>query len=275
MNIQSLTMICVSQTQAASQEALDQIKATNEANLRSQLEQKIRELECELGRVRTAQRDTFRDSTRTELERYRQLYTDEQHLRRSLAAKLDRSECTHPFLQTIHEGPLTWTYRVFSVRRANSRLADANSKLLSERSKTFLASSFVNSSLGGAPLDVSSLGLSANYGTTPGHRNRSFGLGLSLLNPGTEGQNSGVEDYLAKVCRGRLGSFFISSVVTVVGFFFSVVASCTRSRDEVDLLASSPLWTCPPPSTRNKNKAMSSGSFLLCPPVSIVDCSSA
>lgn len=82
----------VSQSQAASQEALDQIKAANEANLRSQLEQKIRELEGELGRARTTQHDSLsqRDSTRTELERYRQLYTEELRLRKSLAAKLER-----------------------------------------------------------------------------------------------------------------------------------------------------------------------------------------
>uniref|UniRef100_A0A8C3G6A3 CCDC144C-like coiled-coil domain-containing protein n=1 Tax=Cyclopterus lumpus TaxID=8103 RepID=A0A8C3G6A3_CYCLU len=74
------------QSQAASQEALDQIKAANETNLRSQLEQKIRELEGELGRARTTHHDSLnqRDSTRTELERYRQLYTEELRLRKSL-----------------------------------------------------------------------------------------------------------------------------------------------------------------------------------------------
>lgn len=74
---------------------MDQIKAANEANLRCQLEQKIRELEGELGRARTTQQDSLsqRDSTRTELERYHQLYTEELRLRKSLAAKLERSEC--------------------------------------------------------------------------------------------------------------------------------------------------------------------------------------
>lgn len=84
----------VSQSQAASQEALDQIKAANEANLRSQLEQRIRELEGDLGRARTSQQESLnqRDSTHTELERFRQLYTEELRLRKSLAAKLERSE---------------------------------------------------------------------------------------------------------------------------------------------------------------------------------------
>ncbi|KAF7662436.1 hypothetical protein LDENG_00236180 [Lucifuga dentata] len=159
------------QSQAASQEALDQIKATNEANLRSQLEQKLRELEVELGRARSTQQDSLsqRDSIRVELERYRQLHSEELHLRKSLAAKLDR---------------------------ANNRLAEANSKLLNECSKSFITSSFSNRSLGGASLDMGSLGATANYGATLGPLNRS--LGLSFLSPVTERQSSRVEDYLAK-----------------------------------------------------------------------------
>ncbi|KAM6926909.1 ankyrin repeat domain-containing protein 26 isoform 2-T3 [Lycodopsis pacificus] len=160
------------QSQAASQEALDQIKATNEANLRSQLEQKIRELEGELGRARTTHHDSLnqRDSTRTELERYRQLYTEELRHRKSLAAKLERT---------------------------SSRLEDANSKLLNERSRSLIASSIANNgSLGGPSLDVSS---PAHYGVTLGPLNRSLSLGLSFLSPVTNGQNSRVEDYLAKM----------------------------------------------------------------------------
>ncbi|XP_069018039.1 ankyrin repeat domain-containing protein 26 [Embiotoca jacksoni] len=162
------------QSQAASQEALDQIKAANEANLRSQLEQKIRELEGELGRTRTTQQDSLnqRDSTRTELDRYHQLYSEELRLRKSLAAKLER---------------------------ANSRLAEANSKLLNERSRSLITSTIAHGSLGGPPLDVASLGSPASYGATLGPLNRSLGLGLSLLSPVTEGQNSRVEDYLAKM----------------------------------------------------------------------------
>ncbi|XP_051237406.1 ankyrin repeat domain-containing protein 26 isoform X14 [Dicentrarchus labrax] len=162
------------QSQAASQEALDQIKATNEANLRSQLEHKIREMEEELGRARNTQQDSLnqRESTRTELERYRQLYTEELRLRKSLAAKLER---------------------------ANSRLSEANSKLLNERSRSLITSSIPNGSLAGPSLDVGSLASPAHYGATLGPLNRSLGLGLSLLSPVTEGQNSRVEDYLAKM----------------------------------------------------------------------------
>ncbi|XP_029009233.1 ankyrin repeat domain-containing protein 26 isoform X2 [Betta splendens] len=162
------------QSQAASQEALDQIKATNEASLRSQMEQKIRELESQLGRARTTQQDSFnqRDSTRTELDRYRQLYTDELRLRKSLAAKLDR---------------------------ANNRLAEANSKLLSERSKPLMTSSITNGGLGGPSLELGALGSPANYVSTLGPLSRSLGLGLSFLSPVTDAQNSRVEDYLAKM----------------------------------------------------------------------------
>ncbi|XP_054865220.1 ankyrin repeat domain-containing protein 26 isoform X9 [Amphiprion ocellaris] len=162
------------QSQAASQEALDQIKAANEANLRSLLEQKIRELEGELGRARITQQDSVnqRDSTRTELERYRQLYAEELRLRKSLAAKLDR---------------------------ANSRLSDANSKLLNERSRSLITSNITNGSLGGPSLDLGALGSAAHYGATLGPLNRSLGLGLSLLSPASERQNSQVEDYLAKM----------------------------------------------------------------------------
>ncbi|KAK6318643.1 hypothetical protein J4Q44_G00119340 [Coregonus suidteri] len=162
------------QTQAASQEALEQIKAANEASLRSTLEQRIRELEGELGRAHSTQHDSMslRDSTRTELERYRELYTEELRLRKALAAKLERS---------------------------NERLAEANTKLMSERhrSKSLIASSIVNGSLG-APLDMGSLGSVGAYGATLGPLNRS--LGGSLLSPlGDGGQSSRVEAYLAKM----------------------------------------------------------------------------
>ncbi|XP_031657128.1 ankyrin repeat domain-containing protein 26 isoform X5 [Oncorhynchus kisutch] len=166
------------QTQAASQEALEQIKAANEASLRSTLEQRIRELEGELGRAHSTQHDSMslRDSTRTELDRYRELYTEELRLRKALAVKLERL-----------------------LSRSNERLAEANTKLMSERhrSKSLIASSIVNGSLGG-PLDMGSLGSVGAYGATLGPLNRS--LGGSLLSPlGDGGQSSRVEAYLAKM----------------------------------------------------------------------------
>ena len=82
----------VPQTQAASQEALEHMKAANEASLRSQLEQRIRELEGDLGRARSTQQDSLsqRDCSRAELERYRELYSQELSTRKALANKLER-----------------------------------------------------------------------------------------------------------------------------------------------------------------------------------------
>ncbi|KAG9280893.1 ankyrin repeat domain-containing protein 26-like [Astyanax mexicanus] len=164
------------QTQAASQEALEQIKAANEASQRAQLEQRIKELEGELSRVRTNQQDSQeqRDSSRTELERYKQLYTEELRLRKSFAAKLDRS---------------------------NERLAEANTKLLSERqrSKSLLTSSIMNGSLAGPGLDAASLGSVGAYGASLGPLNRSLGLGSPLLGSVGEPSSNRVEAYLAKM----------------------------------------------------------------------------
>ncbi|RXM30469.1 Ankyrin repeat domain-containing protein 26 [Acipenser ruthenus] len=168
------------QTQAASQEALEQIKATNEATLRNQLEQRIRDLEGELSRARSTQQNSLsqRDSTQTELERYKELYSEEFKLRKSLAAKLDRS---------------------------NERLAEANTKLLNERqrSKSFIASSIVNGSLTASPvLDVNQLqGSIGNFGGTLGPLHRNLGLGGSFLNPVGDGTspNSRVDAYIAKM----------------------------------------------------------------------------
>lgn len=68
------------------------MKASNEGRQRAELEKRISELEAELSRARSIQQDSQlqTDSSRTELERYRQLYTDELRHRKSLASKLER-----------------------------------------------------------------------------------------------------------------------------------------------------------------------------------------
>ncbi|XP_030072033.1 ankyrin repeat domain-containing protein 26 [Microcaecilia unicolor] len=165
------------QTQAASQEALEQIKANNDATLRNQLEHRIQDLESELGRVKSAQQDSLsqKESSQTELGRYRDLYSEELKLRKSLANKLDR---------------------------ANERLSEANSKLLNEhqRSKTF-ANNIVNRSLTASPvLDASQFGNLGNNLTL----NRNLGLGgggggfLSSVGNALSSTNR-VEAYLAKM----------------------------------------------------------------------------
>ncbi|KAL0967854.1 hypothetical protein UPYG_G00258270 [Umbra pygmaea] len=163
------------QTQAASQEVLEQMTAANEASLRLNLEQRIRELEVELNRVRSTQHESMnlRDSDHNELGRYRELYVEEMHRRKSLAAKLER---------------------------CNERLVEANSKLLNERhrSKSLIASSIVNGTLGGPSLlEMGSLGSVGAYGTTLGPINRSMG-GPLLNSLGDMGQSTSVEAYLAK-----------------------------------------------------------------------------
>ncbi|XP_068168753.1 ankyrin repeat domain-containing protein 26-like [Antennarius striatus] len=144
------------QSQAASQEALDHMRENNEAFLRAQLKQRIQEMEGELDRARTIQRDNLnqRESSRLELEQYQQLYREELRLRKSLEAKLERVNC---------------------------RLNEANSKLLSERSRSLLTSS-----LGGPSLHLDSGGSSSNYG-------------VSMSGPVPEQQSIRAEDFLAKM----------------------------------------------------------------------------
>ncbi|XP_030404948.1 ankyrin repeat domain-containing protein 7 isoform X12 [Gopherus evgoodei] len=163
------------QTQAASQETLEQIRITNNASLRNQLEHRIRDLESELARIKNTQEDSVfqKQSTQTELERYKDLYLEELKIRKSLASKLDR---------------------------ANEKIAEANAKLLQERhrSKSLIANSIVNGSLSASPvLDTTQLGNLGNNLTL----HRSLGLGGSFINPTGNALSSKnrVEAYLAKM----------------------------------------------------------------------------
>ncbi|XP_054633487.1 ankyrin repeat domain-containing protein 26 isoform X5 [Dunckerocampus dactyliophorus] len=149
------------QSQAATQEAQDQIKATNEASLRL----KIQELESELTRTRNVQHDTLnqRESTRSELERYKELYREEQKLRKSLSADL---------------------------KRTNHQLTEASSRLVNEHSRSLIAST-------GPPGCVGSLTSAASILGSP-----YMGYNSRLLSPSVaEGQGSSVEDYLAMMQR--------------------------------------------------------------------------
>ncbi|XP_064512139.1 ankyrin repeat domain-containing protein 26-like [Pseudopipra pipra] len=80
------------QAQAASQDRLEQIRASHHASLRNQLKDRIRDLECELDRIKNTQQDsTFqKESTQAEVEKYRELYLEEVKTRKSLAKKLER-----------------------------------------------------------------------------------------------------------------------------------------------------------------------------------------
>ncbi|KAE8615931.1 hypothetical protein XENTR_v10008666 [Xenopus tropicalis] len=157
------------QSQAASQETLEQIRAANDASVRNQMEHRIQELESDLGKIKNAQQENMlqRESTQTELERFKELYNEELKNRNSLALKLERS---------------------------NERLADANAKLLNERQRTksLIASSIMNGSLATSPVvDASSFGNFSNSG---------FRLGGSFLSSTANGMNTNrVENYLTKV----------------------------------------------------------------------------
>ncbi|XP_042765611.1 ankyrin repeat domain-containing protein 30B [Panthera leo] len=90
------------QAQAAAQENLDQLRENAHASTRSQMELRIKDLESQVSTMKTSQED----STKTELETYRQLYLEELKVRKSLKNKLNRT---------------------------NERLSESNTKLLAER----------------------------------------------------------------------------------------------------------------------------------------------
>ncbi|XP_070802709.1 ankyrin repeat domain-containing protein 26 [Pituophis catenifer annectens] len=163
------------QTQAASQETLEQIRATSNASLRNQLENRIKELESELAKFKNSHQDSIlqKESTHTELERYKGLYSEELKIRKSLGSKLDR---------------------------ANAKLAEANTQLYHERhkNKSLLANSFISGSLSSSPvLETVQMG---NLGNNLA-LNKSLNLGGGFLNTnGTAlASKNRVEAYLAKM----------------------------------------------------------------------------
>ncbi|KAM8811895.1 uncharacterized protein ACNFOS_015023 [Eudromia elegans] len=164
------------QTQAASQDRLEQIRASHHASLRNQLRHRIRDLESELDRIKDIQQDNIfqKESTQAEVGKYKELYLEEVKHRRCLANKLER---------------------------ANEKLAEANAKVLKEhhRNRSLIASSLVSAG-----------GLTANpvlYSTQLGHLcnnlalNRNLSLGGSFMSPvaNTLSPKNTVEAYVAKV----------------------------------------------------------------------------
>ncbi|NXM87310.1 ANR26 protein, partial [Oenanthe oenanthe] len=80
------------QAQAASQDRLEHIRASHHASLRNQLKDRIRDLECELDKIKNTQQDsTFpKECAQAEVEKYKELYLEEVKTRRCLAKKLER-----------------------------------------------------------------------------------------------------------------------------------------------------------------------------------------
>ncbi|NXQ49825.1 ANR26 protein, partial [Catharus fuscescens] len=163
------------QAQAASQDRLEHIRASHHASLRNQLKDRIRDLECELDKIKNTQQDsTFpKESVQAEVEKYKELYLEEVKTRRCLAKKLER---------------------------ANERLEETNAKLLRERhkSKSLITSSIVSGGLAATPV---------LYSTALGHLgnhlglNRSLSLGESFLSPteNTLSSRNRVAAFAAKV----------------------------------------------------------------------------
>ncbi|XP_069832610.1 ankyrin repeat domain-containing protein 26 isoform X5 [Dendropsophus ebraccatus] len=162
------------QAHAASQDKLEQMRADNDASVRSQMEHRIQDMESELHRLKNAQLENMseKDSTKQEVNRLKELYSEEQKANRSLLSKLER---------------------------ANERLAEANSKLLNERqrNKSLIASTFLSGSMGASPVvDTSHLArLSSSLPFS-----RSLGLSGGLLNTVGNGLTANpVESYFTKM----------------------------------------------------------------------------
>ncbi|XP_058525557.1 ankyrin repeat domain-containing protein 26 [Ochotona princeps] len=148
------------QAQAASQDSLEQLRDSNHASLRSQMELRIQDLESELSKLRAAQED----SSKTELEKYKQFYLEELKVRNSLSAELNKT---------------------------NERLAELRTELLLEKQQRWLLST-----LGGRPPLESPSNLQTslvlNRNLIPKEN-----LGISTSRP--QPSNHSVDDYLAKM----------------------------------------------------------------------------
>ncbi|XP_070611037.1 ankyrin repeat domain-containing protein 26-like [Erythrolamprus reginae] len=160
------------QTQAASQETLEQIRAASNAHLRNQLENRIKELESELAKFKNSHQDSIlqKESTLTELERYKGLHSEEVKIRKSFESKLDR---------------------------ANAKLAEANTELNHERhkNKSLLANSLIRGNLS------SSLVLETiQMGNLGNNLAKSLNLGGGFINTNGSGlaSKNRMEAYLAK-----------------------------------------------------------------------------
>ncbi len=107
------------------------MKAANDTSQRAQQEQRVRDLEGELSRSHSVQQDSLlqRDSSRTELERYKHLYSEELRLRKSLAAKLERWE-------RDGASPQSYIYKyVFIITTAQSHFQIQTLKLVALATK--------------------------------------------------------------------------------------------------------------------------------------------
>ncbi|XP_024589936.1 ankyrin repeat domain-containing protein 26 isoform X2 [Neophocaena asiaeorientalis asiaeorientalis] len=151
------------QTQAASQENLEQLRENNNASVRSQMELRIKDLESELSKMKAFQED----SNKTELEKYKQLYLEELKVRKSLANKLNKT---------------------------NERLAEISTKLLVEKQQNRSLLSTLTTRPVLEPPCVGSLNnsLVLNRNLTPGEN-------LEISTSSSRPSNKSLEIYLTKM----------------------------------------------------------------------------
>ncbi|KAB1254044.1 Ankyrin repeat domain-containing protein 26 [Camelus dromedarius] len=150
------------QMQAASQENLEQLRETNNASIRSQMELRIKDLEAELSKMKT-----FQEENKAELGKYKQLYLEELKVRKSLANKLNK---------------------------ANERLAEISTKLLVEKqqNKSLLSTLHMRPVLEPPCVGNFSNSLVLNRSLTP---RENLMISTSSLRP----SDNSMETYLAKM----------------------------------------------------------------------------
>ncbi|XP_003786783.1 ankyrin repeat domain-containing protein 26 [Otolemur garnettii] len=151
------------QTQAASQENLEQLRESHISSMRSQMELRIRDLESELFKMKTSQEDF----NKAELEKYKQLYLEELKVRKSLATKLSKT---------------------------NEKLAEVSTKLLVEKQQTrsLLTTLATRPVLESPCVGNVNNGLALNRKHTPREN-----LLIPTLNP--RASNNSMESYLTKM----------------------------------------------------------------------------
>uniref|UniRef100_A0A8C5MJL9 CCDC144C-like coiled-coil domain-containing protein n=1 Tax=Leptobrachium leishanense TaxID=445787 RepID=A0A8C5MJL9_9ANUR len=122
---------------SAAQDSLEQIRAATDASLRSQLESRIQDLETELHKIKSAQKESEcqKESSQTELDRFKELYAEEMKMRKSLAGKLERCvrvRCT--CRRTYRNTTCSYRWRL-SLRHLYSSHAEHQHRLFHQRNK--------------------------------------------------------------------------------------------------------------------------------------------
>ncbi|XP_027953169.1 ankyrin repeat domain-containing protein 26-like isoform X3 [Eumetopias jubatus] len=153
------------QTQVASQERLGQLRETNNASIRSQMELRIKELEFELSRMKSS-----RDFYKTELEKHKQLYVEELKVQTSLTN--ERS----------------------NLNRTNEKLAESSTRLPVEKQQK---QSLINTITMRPVLDLPSVRNINNSSLL--NRNVAPRENLVILTPRSRPTNNGIETFLTKV----------------------------------------------------------------------------